>query len=362
MARRVFLHVGPPKTATSFLQEAWRQNQSGLQEQGLLYPGRDRRGHYHAAAVVCENPLHLKRMRPRHRGAWDRLTQQVAAFEGDALLSSERFAAASGEQADRALRRLEEVAAEVHLLVTARDLARQLPSGWQQYVKLGGEQSLEEWWRTLADERSARYWQSQDLASVLDRWTQHVPEDRAHLVVHARAGASNRLLLQRVCSVLDVDPALVQSPPWINSSLGASHVELLRRINAALPADRNRTAVGTFAKSFASQMIIPAHPSPPFVLPPEIHAWTVGRAKAMVDNLKRHQYDIVGDLDDLIPDDLAREGIAHDEVSDADLLDLAVPVLAKTLMQQKRLRDDIRSLRRTDRNRRSRQVRERGED
>ena len=104
-------------------------------------------------------------------------------------------------------------------------------------------------------------------------------------------------------------------------------------------------------------MIIPAHPSPPFVLPREIHAWTVGRAKAMVDNLKRHQYDIVGDLDDLISDDLAREGIAHDEVSDADLLDLAVPVLAKTLMQQKRLRDDIRSLRRSDRGRRSQQLR-----
>ncbi len=349
MARRVFLHIGPPKTATSFLQGAWRRNQSGLLEQGLLYPGRDRRGHYHAAAVACQNPGQLRRMQPRHRNSWDRLTKKVAAFEGDALLSSERFAAASPEHAARALRRLEEVATEVHVMVTARDLARQVPSGWQQHVKSGGEQPLDEWWRTLAHDPQARYWQSQDLVSLLDRWTQGLPEDRAHIVVHDPPGAPTHVLLERTCVVLGIDPALVQPPPRMNSSLGATHVELLRRVNAALPPDRRRTAVGNFAKGFASQMIIPARPSPPFVLPAHIHAWCVQRAKVMVEQLSEHRYEVVGDLRDLVPSEQPPEGITHQQVSDADLLELAVAVVARTLMRQKKMRAELRSFKQKDR-------------
>jgi hypothetical protein len=350
MARRVFLHVGPPKTGTSFLQEAWWQNQSALREHGLLYPGQHWMAHFHAAARVCENTTQLRRMQPRNRDAWNRLTDEISAFDGDALLSSERFAAAYADQADRALRRLEEVAAEVHVIVTARDLGRQLPSNWQQHVRSGGDKTLDQWWRAIASDEDARYWRSQDFAGLLERWSQGLPEDRAHLVVHAPPGSPKHLLWDRVCSVLGIDPTAIHPLTRMNASLGATHVELLRRVNAALPPGRNASAVGSFTKTFfAGQMIIPAMPSPPFVLPPDAHAWAVERATTMVSELRKHRYDVVGDLDDLIPDARAPEGITPQEISDADLLQLAVPVLARTLLQQKKSRDEIRPLRRAQR-------------
>jgi hypothetical protein len=349
MARRVFLHVGPAKTGTSYLQETWWRNRALLREHGLLYPGRHWMAHFHAAAIVCEKPYLIQHMPPLKRRAWDWITEEVAAFDGDALLSSERFAGALDDQADQALRRLEEVAGEVHVLVTARDLARQLPSSWQQHVRSGGDLTLDEWWRGLGDD-SSRFWRSQDLVGLLTRWSQGLPADRAHLVVHARPGAPRHLLWERVCEVLGVEPGLVQPVARVNPSLGAAHVELLRRVNSTLPPERNPAAVGAFTKGFfAGQMIIAAGPSPPFVLPAEVHDWAVRRSRVMVDELRTRGYDVVGDLAYLLPDSEARPGVLPQEVSEADLLELAVPALGRSLMQQKKFLDELRTLRRAAR-------------
>ena len=95
MARRVFLHIGPPKTGTSFLQAAWWQHREELAEQGLLFPGDQRMAHFRAAAVLLEKTRITDRMRPETLRMWDRLTDEVAAWDGDAIISDEHFAPAS---------------------------------------------------------------------------------------------------------------------------------------------------------------------------------------------------------------------------------------------------------------------------
>ncbi len=349
MARRVFLHVGPAKTGTSFLQETWWRHRSTLEEHGLLYPGRHWMAHFHAASVVCENPYQLRHMPPRARRAWDWITDEVAKFEGDAILSSERFAGATPEQAEQALRRLEQVADEVHVLATARDLARQLPSGWQQHVRSGGDLTLDEWWRGLDTDKGSRYWRSQDLAGLLDRWSSGLVDERIHVVVHAQPGAPERLLWERVCAVLGMDPGLVEPIRRMNPSLGANHVELLRRVNATLPPERNPGAVGAFTKGVFAGQIVTAQPSPPFVLPVEAHAWCVRRAEAMVSEIRARGYDVCGSLDDLVPAAEPRVGITPQDVSDDDLLELALRAMGRTLMEQKKMFYELERLRREKR-------------
>ena len=52
MARRAFLHVGTAKSGTSYLQDLWWRHRDELRARGLLLPGRGRRDHFTAAALV----------------------------------------------------------------------------------------------------------------------------------------------------------------------------------------------------------------------------------------------------------------------------------------------------------------------
>ncbi|MEZ5159589.1 MAG: hypothetical protein R2709_01780 [Marmoricola sp.] len=66
-------------------------------------------------------------------GRWDRLAEEVRSWEGTAIISHEIFGTASRAHVHRALDSLGD--AEVHIVVSARDLARQLPAEWQENVK-----------------------------------------------------------------------------------------------------------------------------------------------------------------------------------------------------------------------------------
>ncbi|GAA4422558.1 hypothetical protein GCM10023169_17170 [Georgenia halophila] len=52
------------------------------------------------------------------------------------------LATATPQQAERALADLASTGAEVHLILTARDLARELTSGWQETLKFGARRSF----------------------------------------------------------------------------------------------------------------------------------------------------------------------------------------------------------------------------
>ena len=55
MARRVFLHIGTPKSGTTYLQSLWWQHRDALAERGLLLPGGSADEQFRAGAVVRAN-------------------------------------------------------------------------------------------------------------------------------------------------------------------------------------------------------------------------------------------------------------------------------------------------------------------
>ncbi len=101
MARRVFLHVGLPKTGTTYLQTMMWHNRSRLRDQGFLYPGSIRMDHYRAWQDVRLGPR-----TGRATGAWERLREEIDAWDGDALLSHEFFSMATPAQAARVIEEL----------------------------------------------------------------------------------------------------------------------------------------------------------------------------------------------------------------------------------------------------------------
>ncbi|MGH3509367.1 MAG: hypothetical protein ACRDPI_03965, partial [Nocardioidaceae bacterium] len=180
MAARVFLHVGLPKTGTTYLQSILWANKDALADQDLLLPGFSARQHLWASGVVREDPR-LSRRSPRAVHAWTGLTEEINGWPGDALVSHEFFAGASERQAARAMVDLED--AEVHVVVTAREIVSLVTARWQEYVKNGSTVPIDGY--PMSEEISPTQewdWGTMDVADVLRRWGATLPPERVHVL------------------------------------------------------------------------------------------------------------------------------------------------------------------------------------
>src|SRR5690242_11256008 len=136
MARRVFIHIGAPKTGSTYVQNVLWNNVERLRGAGILLPGRFS-GHDEAMADLRELTWHAN-----PTWSWDRLVAKAAEWPGDVVITNEGLGAATNAQAARAVRSLQP--AEVHVLVAARDLWRTFPSMWQQSIRARGVWSFED--------------------------------------------------------------------------------------------------------------------------------------------------------------------------------------------------------------------------
>ena len=170
---RIYLHIGEPKTGTTFLQDVMWGNRSWLAAQGVVLPGYSHQDHSRASRDLRETPRVASDPAQPWAGEWDVLTRQALCARQTAVISDELLAACTARQADRGVRSL--LAAEVHVILTVRDFATLLPAEWQEKVKCGSTDRWEEWldWITdigpAADRRSrAWFWNVHDTLAVLD--------------------------------------------------------------------------------------------------------------------------------------------------------------------------------------------------
>ncbi len=349
MARRLFLHVGTMKSGTSYLRSLWWLNREALAERGLLLPGRHKGDHFHAACTVVGRREVLARQDAHQAQAWTSVLAEVAGTDRDALIGQDHFSRATPEQAATALAQLREVAGEVHVIVTARDLGRQLGSAWQQHVKEGSAETLPDYWeRARAEGPAGDFWGFHDVPAVLERWSQGLPHDRAHLVVLPRPGAAPPAWLwEQACAITGVDPAgLVDQPERSNESLGASSVELLRRVNAAMPEQARTLDTVRFLKGhFVRQVLADSGDESRLTTTPEMHGWAREHALTMVEDLRGRPWHVVGDLADLVPDPVPEPGVVPDSTATDPLVTVAVEALVGQLLRSHEQRDRIRSLR-----------------
>ncbi|MDR7251425.1 hypothetical protein J2X46_000397 [Nocardioides sp. BE266] len=331
MARRVFLHVGTAKSGTSFLQDLWWQQRDDLRDRGLLLPGDGRRDHFAAAALVKGMTDVVATFGERELSAWQRLLDETRDWPDDVLVSNEHFADSPPEAARDAVAELAAVADEVHVVVTARDLGRVLPSAWQQRVKMGARQPYR---RFLGGVRNPagdeKFWRYQDVPQILDRWSAGLPGGRVHVVVVPAPGAPRDELWHRTSAVLGLDVSgLSTDATRPNDSLGVVEAELLRRVNDTVPRERRTAAYSHLVKrSFVPEQLVGSAPRDSFAVPEKHLAWVGERSAEVVAALRASSYDVVGDLDDLLPR-ADGSGRTPDQVGDPELLDAATVVLQR---------------------------------
>ncbi len=352
MANRVFLHVGTPKTGTTYLQSLLWANKDALKEQGLLLPLSRVREHFYLSNIARDDERPLETMPPHGHTAWERMLAEVGDWDRDALISHELFAICSAERARWAAESLATVAAEVHIIVTARDLARQVPAEWQQTIKHGRSHRLAEFYEDLRSEHpTVVFWRVQDLPDVLGRWSTGVVDERVHLVTVPPTGAPRDLLWTRFATLIGVDPNSVDvSVEAPNESLGVDEVETLRRINLHAPADEEIPRQQLLVRQVLAEGILAARPhAQRFAPPAREHPWVVDRGTQMVQELRQSAYDVVGDLDELLPPPEPLHGPDPDEVDDTAVAQVAVETVSAVLyrtheLETQRLTTQLRSL------------------
>ena len=331
----VFLHVGMPKTGTSYLQSIYHNSGEQLLLDGLELAPPTRREAFWLSLAVRDG-LHPERDPAGARHVLERFAEQVRTAGAERLLvSDELLGGASPAQIERLLEACHP--REVHLVLTVRSLARLLPSTWQQRIQQGSEApALDDFLDAVADKQSrlgARWWEERGVQNVIERWSRYVPQDRVHVVTVPR-GSSSTELLRRYSAVLGVDAArLSTDAPRQNASLGYPEAELLRLVRDRIPPDLlNRHAYVPIGKRWLAQRHLAPLGGPPPRMPVRLRPWCEAEAQSTIDYLGDRPVDVVGDLDDLRP--LPEDFQDDVSVSSDELVEVAVGALASIALER----------------------------
>lgn len=333
---RVVLHVGTPKTGTTYLQDLMWRNRRELLRRGVCYPGKYRESHF-LAAMDLQGATVAEVGDPHLPWAWDRLVAEVVQVGATVVISHELFSPMDPERIERALDAFG--GAELHVVCTARDLGRQLPAVWQEDLKNRHTLGFAEFLDAVRDPGTGHwlgelFWRMQDVPAVLRRWAGTLPPQRVHVVTVPPAGSAPEQLWHRFAAVLGVAPdGLAGGPVERNHSLGPAEAQLLRRLNLTLPGDLpwwvyertvRRELVDVLGRRRGGTQRL--------TVPREHQSWVAERATQLAAEVTEAGYRVLGDLDDLVPA-AAPAGPDPDEVSESVLLEVALEAAREVVLR-----------------------------
>jgi len=341
-SRRIYVHIGEPKTGTSFLQHVLWSNRARLAVQGVVLPGYSNGGHARASQDLREVQRLAGDPADPWIGEWDVLTGQALQAPDAAVISNELLAACNARQADRAVRSL--LPAQVHIVVTVRDFATLLPAEWQETVRCRGTIPWEEWLDGVVGaagkpdrRRRSWFWTVHDTIAILRLWSRDIPSDHVHVITLPPQGATNELWL-RFASVLGIGSSTIDLPQHrANTSLGLAEAEFLRRLNEEL-SDRVPRWFYTWniKRILASDVLSARPPQARLLLPPGQHAWAREQSEILVAGLRDSKYHIVGDLGELLPPPATERYVPPASLPAEQLLDVALRATAALADRQHR--------------------------
>lgn len=229
-SRTLYLHVGPMKSGSTYLQNAATAMAPALRDAGLLFPLDDDG----AWALQSRAVREFRREAAGGGRAWRDLSERIASFDGDALVSMEFLSLYGAEDVARVRATLPE-----HRIVpvfTVRTALRLAPSVWQTAARNGTPEPWPEFASRLAARGAnpvkAFFRKRQGLVRQFEAWSAlgapaivSVPEDRSDPAE----------LWRRFCRTVGLGDRVPYRPgEAVNRSLGYPSAELVRQVHVAL--------------------------------------------------------------------------------------------------------------------------------
>ena len=306
MTRVVYLHIGAPKTGTTYLQDRLSVNSRTLAEHGVHFPT--------TSPLVSPGLAQFRGALDllgqdwggdsgHADGAWEALVRRVRRRSGTVVISHEILAPAAPHHVAKAMRDL--AGSEIHVVYTARDLARQVPAAWQESIKQGRRWSYK---RFLDRFEKGRTWfhRAFDVPRVLGTWGAGLPPERVHVVTvpHSRNEQQHGdQLWLRMCSVLGIDPAWTPlDSDRSNQSLGIAETQVIRQLNKRMERQARRTSdFDELIRDLLAQGELAKRRSAAVTLPPARFDWAEEQAERWIEWIEGSGVHVVGDVAELRP-------------------------------------------------------------
>jgi len=130
LKKKIFIHIGTPKTGTTALQTFFANHTQVLEKNNIVYPvsGRRRNQHFYLAIPQSNNQKLVKE-------AWQSLYDELESTQwSTAVISSERFSREDPLEVFNACKRFN---AEIHIVVFFRERKALLSSHYRTLIKTG---------------------------------------------------------------------------------------------------------------------------------------------------------------------------------------------------------------------------------
>ena len=297
------LHIGPHKTGTTSLQNAFHSGREAVARQGVHYTGPTHQPVGPVLAVTGRpNPITGK---PPSLWTWRLLVREVRrAREPRVLTSSEFFADARPDAIRTIVGDLDP--ARVHVAITLRPLAKILPSQWQQFVQGGMVKSYNRWLDSVFAEPIGTgapvFWHQHRHDQLVARWAEVVgPRNVTVVALDDRDQSMVLRVFERLLGLRE--GTLVVGADLTNRSMTLPEVEVVRAFNESFKAEGLSTPLHTKVMRYGAASYMKTRVPEPDEPRIETPRWALDRAGAlareMVDAIAASGVRVVGDLEGL---------------------------------------------------------------
>ena len=151
------------------------------------------------------------------------------------------------------------------------------------------------------------FWSGPGHPEALKRWSQGLPAERVHVVTTPPSGSSPDVLWDRFMTVIGLDgPTYQVDVPAVNTSMGIVEAEVLRRLNQRHAQDIGPVAYRKIFRAGLFDVLSDVvEDKVKIVLAPDEHNALVARGKQVADGIQRAGFDVVGSLNELVPEPMA---------------------------------------------------------
>jgi len=318
MAQRVVLHIGPRKTATTYLQRVLQSLVRSGDIPADLYPirTRGRVDHNHVPGLIDlvrsagEIGLQDDAWTQQDGSDATSLLRAVTEARGDVILSAEAMSVLRPSGVRAVVDAL--APAPVDVVITARALDRVLPSSWQQHMRNGNFEAYDAYLALRTEERESciyetelarAFWRAYRYPDLVRRWQDVARSVSLVTIPTGSADPAETWRRFRAAAAIDALPA---EPPTIpddraNVSLTGAETYAIYGLNlVARAAGHGRREVRAWHRALIRDgWTDRANRGPRLGLPADIRSNVLAWSTEDLADLRTCSVAVHGDLDDL---------------------------------------------------------------
>jgi hypothetical protein len=339
-----FLHIGAPKTGTTYVQDMLWANKDVLDQAGVLVPGHYRYARVPAVREILKwDPSESQQLPDR----WLRLAREMKRWGGhSSVLSQEFLCRLTDQQTHAVIESLGSVS--VHAVLTVRDISRLVTAQWQTAMRSRKPWTYTDYSAAVAgaSEHAQRsvmsdhFWVRHNYEAILQRWISEVGLANVTVVTVPQSGSDPEELWRRFCQACAIDESTTAAAETAHESLGAASAELMRRLNRH---DTVRSMeLKTYQRSVNTAisrrgLVNRREKEPKLALPLEHAEWASQTAAEMITMISDLGVRVVGDLDDLRPRPASSAPTVPEALDSGELLSACIDGLAGLAVEHAKL-------------------------